>query len=116
MGSLLGFLAEQQVSHDDPFYVNNAVEGFTGIDTTLWDSPWRWARRGGVDLTAERIAELGDVTDIPGWADRVRALVARDGVSLSAVGRADGLTAPTVHQRLSPSNDPVIIRGDSAVR
>lgn len=32
-------MAEQQVSHDDPFYVNNAVEGFTGIDTTLWDSP-----------------------------------------------------------------------------
>lgn len=58
------------------------------------------ARR--VDLTAAQIAELGDVTDIPGWADRVRALVARDGVSLSAVGRAAGLTAPTVHQTSQP--------------
>ena len=40
MGSLLGFLAEQQVSHDDPYYVNNVVEGLTGIDTTLGDSPF----------------------------------------------------------------------------
>lgn len=73
MGSLLGFLAEQQVSHDDPFYVNNAVEGLTGIDTTLWDSPLEsvsytmdldvdpvplWVQLGFVALTATGLALL----------------------------------------------------------
>lgn len=37
------------------------------------------------DLTADQVAELGDITDMQGWADRARALMARDGVeSLAA--------------------------------
>lgn len=27
------------------------------------------------DLTADQVAELGDITDMQGWADRARALV-----------------------------------------
>ena len=56
------------------------------------------ARR--VDLTDEQVAYLGDLTDIPGWAERVRLLVERDGVNLSAVARATGLSVATVGQRL----------------
>lgn len=56
------------------------------------------ARR--VDLTAAQVEELGDVTDIAGWAARARRLMERDGVSAAAIGRAVGLTSPTVLQRL----------------
>ncbi|WP_130865859.1 MucR family transcriptional regulator [Acidipropionibacterium timonense] len=56
------------------------------------------ARR--VELTGEQVAELGDLTDLPGWADRARRLMARDGVSAAAIARAVGLSAAGVHQRL----------------
>lgn len=52
------------------------------------------------DLTPEQVAELGDITDLRGWADRVRRLVARDGVSLHAVARATGLSLGGVQGRL----------------
>lgn len=55
---------------------------------------------GRVDLTAEQLAELGDVTDIRGWCDRARALMARDGVPAAAIARATGLAEGTVSQRL----------------
>lgn len=58
------------------------------------------ARAARVDLTLEQLAELGDVTDIHGWADRARALMARDGVPAAAIARASGLATGTVSQRL----------------
>jgi len=62
VGSLLGFLAEQQVSHDDPFYVNNAVGGLTGIDTSLRDSPRRrigWASTRAISAQNTRTPMIG---------------------------------------------------------
>lgn len=56
------------------------------------------ARR--VDLTPAQLAELGDHTDIAGWADRARALMARDGVSAAAIDRATGLATGVAAQRL----------------
>lgn len=53
-----------------------------------------------VDLTAAQIDELGDVTDIRGWADRARTLMARDGMPAAAIARATGLATGTVSQRL----------------
>lgn len=53
-----------------------------------------------VELTTEQLAELGDVTDIPSWAARVRVLMDRDGVPAAAVARASGLATGTVSQRL----------------
>lgn len=56
------------------------------------------ARR--VELTDEQLAELGDATDIVGWCDRARMLMARDGVPAAAIARATGLATATVSQRL----------------
>ncbi len=56
------------------------------------------ARR--VDLTPAQLAELGDVTDIRGWCDRARALMARTGAPAAAIARASGLATCTVSQRL----------------
>ncbi len=56
------------------------------------------ARR--IDLTAAQLNELGDVTDIAGWAARARALMARDAVTAAAIARACGLATGTVSQRL----------------
>ena len=56
------------------------------------------ARR--VDLTPAQIAELGDITDIRGWCQRARTLIARDQVPASAIARATGLAEGTVSQRL----------------
>lgn len=58
------------------------------------------ARARRRELTAAQHAELGDDHDLVAWCARVRALVARDGVSLAAVGRAYGLGPPTVSLRL----------------
>lgn len=53
-----------------------------------------------VDLTPAQVEFLGDIADIPGWAERVRRLVDRDDVSLAAIARATGLATATVSQRL----------------
>ena len=52
------------------------------------------------DLTPAQVAELGDVTDVQGWAQRARALIERSGVSAAAIGRAIEMPTATVHQRL----------------
>ena len=52
------------------------------------------------DLTPEQGAELGDITDMQGWADRARALMARDGVSIAAIGRAVDMSTGGVMGRL----------------
>ncbi|MBK7822804.1 MAG: MucR family transcriptional regulator [Tessaracoccus sp.] len=52
------------------------------------------ARR--VDLIPAQVAELGDLTDMQGWADRARALIERDGVSHAAIARAVGLANGSV--------------------
>lgn len=58
------------------------------------------ARARRVDLTAEQMSELGDATDVPGWAGRARALMARDRVPAAAIARATDLSVGAVHQRL----------------
>ena len=56
------------------------------------------ARR--VDLSEAQLAELGDVTDLPTWAERARALMAREGLPAAAIARATGMAPATVAQRL----------------
>ncbi len=61
----------------------------------------RGHRARGADLTSDQIARLGDPHDIAAWAGRVRQLLRDDErVTLAAVGRAYGLTASTISQRL----------------
>lgn len=70
----------------------------------------RGHRARGADLTNDQITHLGDPHDIATWADRVRQLLHDDDqVTLAAIGRAYGLTASTISQRLRrnpPRPDP----------
>lgn len=52
------------------------------------------------DLAPEQVAELGDVSDVAGWVRRARRLMERDGVSVSALARASGLSPGTARRRL----------------
>lgn len=59
------------------------------------------------DLTSAQVASLGDITDMQGWADRARALIERDGVSVAAIARAVGMSTGGVDGRLRryPASD-----------
>lgn len=52
------------------------------------------------ELTPEQAAELGDITDMQGWADRARSVMARYGVSKPAIARAVNMTPGAVWGRL----------------
>ena len=56
--------------------------------------------RRGRALTDAEIASLGDPTDIPAWAERARALLELEGVTLSSLARSIDMPTPTVAQRL----------------
>lgn len=56
--------------------------------------------RGGRALTDAEVAQLGDVTDIPAWVTRARALLAAPDISLRSIADASGLATATVAQRL----------------
>lgn len=56
--------------------------------------------RAGRDLTSAETEFLGDETDIRGWADRARTLLAMDGVTRGSLARVTGIARPTIDQRL----------------
>ena len=60
----------------------------------------RGVDRRGRALTDAEIASLGDPTDIPAWAERARALLEIEGVTLSSLARSIDMPTPTVAQRL----------------
>ena len=53
-----------------------------------------------MDLSEAQLAELGDVTDLPTWAERARILMAREQLPAAAIARATGMAPATVAQRL----------------
>lgn len=53
-----------------------------------------------IDLTLEQKAEISDPADRDEWIRRARLLRVRDGVSVSAIARASGLSIPTAQARL----------------
>jgi len=86
--------------HRDPAAATEASRGARWSPQQVAAAQARGAARRGRPLTPEEVASLGDVTDLPVWSARVRALLELDGVTVASVARSLDMPHATVSQRL----------------